>query len=181
MANLTKMQLRQQMKQILSQLSKVTKINESEEVLEKTVDFIREQTAIKTIASYAALPIELNVDDLHTAIPEAQICYPRIHANGTMHFYKVECISELKASHYGIREPEATAQHFVKPSCIDVFLVPAYAYTLDGQRLGKGGGFYDRYLLNKREDALTVGIAYSSQIVDQIPIEAHDLVIDHVI
>ena len=68
-----------------------------------------------------------------------------------------------------------------EPSTLDVVLVPGVAYTADGWRLGQGGGWYDRFLPMLRPDAVTVGVAFAVQIVDALPVEPHDVPVDHVV
>ena len=100
-----------------------------------------------------------------------------------MEFYTVDDLLEMNVSNYGIREPNESIHKVVDPQTIDLFLCPAYAYSNNGERLGKGGGFYDRYLLRKRPDAITLGVVFSCQVVTtgNIPIESHDLLIDRLL
>ena len=81
---------------------------------------------------------------------------------------------------FGIREPDAALHKTINPADIDLILCPAFAYTQDGERLGKGGGYYDRYLLRKRPDTLTIGVIFSCQLVAHVPTESHDLRVDRV-
>ena len=67
------------------------------------------------------------------------------------------------------------------PLTIDVVIVPGTAFTLDGHRLGQGGGWYDRFLQTVRPDCVTIGVAFGPQIVDELPIEPHDVRLDHVV
>ena len=57
---------------------------------------------------------------------------------------------------------------------IGVWIVPGLAFTRDGRRVGYGGGWYDRLLALASKDALVLGVAYPFQIVDDLPVEAHD-------
>ena len=57
---------------------------------------------------------------------------------------------------------------------IDFIIVPALAYDHNGGRLGRGGGFYDRFLAHTEVKAVTCGLAFSEQLVDELPIHAHD-------
>ncbi len=66
--------------------------------------------------------------------------------------------------------------HEISPSWI---LVPGVGFDLKGARLGRGKGFYDRFL--KSHPALTVGIGWSEQIEDKIPVESHDYHMDYII
>jgi 5-formyltetrahydrofolate cyclo-ligase len=62
----------------------------------------------------------------------------------------------------------------------DLIVVPGLAFDVSGKRLGRGAGFYDRFLKN-HPDAYKVGIAYDVQCVDNIPVESHDVTLNKVI
>ena len=86
----------------------------------------------------------------------------------------------LESGVWGIREPRGgdSIEDF---SLIDFILVPGVAFSVDGARLGYGGGFYDRLLVDKRIDAASVAAAFSLQMVDEIPLEGNDIPVDGVI
>jgi 5-formyltetrahydrofolate cyclo-ligase len=67
------------------------------------------------------------------------------------------------------------------PALRDVVVVPGLAFTLDGRRLGQGGGHYDRFLARLRADCTTVGAAFAEQLVDDLPTEPHDIRVDMVV
>jgi 5-formyltetrahydrofolate cyclo-ligase len=69
----------------------------------------------------------------------------------------------------------------VEPSWPDVVIVPGLAFTAAGDRLGQGGGWYDRFLSKVRTDCTTIGVCFAEQIVDGLPVEAHDVTMDHVV
>ena len=64
---------------------------------------------------------------------------------------------------------------------IDVLIVPAVAYDKNCYRLGYGGGYYDRFIGNLRDDTITIGIAFDLQIFDSIPKEEHDSQLNYII
>ncbi len=66
--------------------------------------------------------------------------------------------------------------HEVKP---DWLFVPGLGFSLKGSRLGRGKGYYDRYLENSQ--AIKIGIAWSEQIIEQIPVESHDCHMDFIV
>ncbi|MBC6695408.1 5-formyltetrahydrofolate cyclo-ligase [Terrisporobacter mayombei] len=82
---------------------------------------------------------------------------------------------------YNIREPKPNCSPEINIKDIDVVIVPAVAYDINGFRLGYGGGFYDRFLENIREDAVTIGIAFDLQIFNKVPKEPHDAQLDYII
>lgn len=83
---------------------------------------------------------------------------------------------------YGIREPlpgmvAASREETCNESV--VWLVPGLAFDKTGNRLGRGGGFYDRLLLGVR--GIKIGVAYPWQLVDLLPTEPHDMPVDIVV
>jgi 5-formyltetrahydrofolate cyclo-ligase len=63
----------------------------------------------------------------------------------------------------------------------DVIVIPGLAFTVDGRRLGQGGGWYDRFLPGRRADCTTIGVCFSAQLVDDIPTDDHDVQLDAIV
>ena len=63
----------------------------------------------------------------------------------------------------------------------DVVIVPGLAFTAAGDRLGQGGGWYDRFLSVARPDCVAIGVCFNEQIVDALPTEPHDVTMDVVV
>lgn len=80
-----------------------------------------------------------------------------------------------------VPDPIATAAFPIDPSLVDVVLVPGVAFTADGRRLGQGGGWFDRFLAARRDDAIAIGVCFGPQVVDDLPTEAHDVLLDLVV
>lgn len=77
---------------------------------------------------------------------------------------------------WGIHEPQGSP---VDPIVIDLVIVPGVAFTTAGARLGHGKAYYDRFLPTTR--AFTVGACFDEQLVDELPLEAHDVLVDLVV
>ena len=107
------------------------------------------------------------------------LCYPRI-AGPALEFCPVNSPSELRASVHGLREP-GPAVECVGPGLLDLVLVPGMAFTRAGVRLGRGGGFYDRFLARGELRAVRIGVCFEWQIRVEIPEESHDLRVDRVV
>jgi 5-formyltetrahydrofolate cyclo-ligase len=75
----------------------------------------------------------------------------------------------------------AFPEHSVDPAWPDVVVVPGLAFTPTGQRLGQGGGWYDRFLVDVRNDCETIGVCFHEQVVDALPSERHDIAVDRVV
>ena len=134
------------------------------------------------VAVYLASRDEI---DLHTYIEEMlrrgrKVVAPRW--NGET--YDLAVLKGLEAEHLrrgpmGILEP-AEAE-IVQPQKVFAWIVPGLAFTRDGRRLGYGGGWYDRFLSAAPKDSIKLGVAYSFQIVDDLPVEPHDIPLTDVI
>jgi 5-formyltetrahydrofolate cyclo-ligase len=77
--------------------------------------------------------------------------------------------------------PVAVPEAEVEPDWPDAVVVPGLAFTVGGDRLGQGGGWYDRFLAAIRTDCTTIGVCFAEQILDALPVEAHDVTMDHVV
>jgi len=108
--------------------------------------------------------------------------------NGKKHFYlpRVNGVnldilpyneSRLELGAFHIEEP--TGNNVVNPDSIEMVIVPAVAYDRNGNRLGRGKGFYDRFLRSIK--ATKVGVGYEFQLIDNVPAEPHDIRMDIVI
>ena len=69
----------------------------------------------------------------------------------------------------------------VDPSVPDVIVVPGLGFTPDGVRLGRGGGWYDRFLARRRTGCLAIGVCFGEQIRHDLPTEPHDELVDVVV
>jgi 5-formyltetrahydrofolate cyclo-ligase len=100
-----------------------------------------------------------------------------------MEFVAVEKISDLTTSswHPQIREHGLAEAQVVSPAEIAAIIVPGLAFTKRGQRLGRGGGYYDRYLASLPATTMKIGVCFALQIVETLPIEHHDQKMDVVI
>jgi 5-formyltetrahydrofolate cyclo-ligase len=87
---------------------------------------------------------------------------------------------DLEPGCYGILEPAAGRLQPVESSTIDVVIVPGAAFSIDGFRIGYGGGYYDRFLKNC--SAVTIGLAFDMQVVGHVPHEKRwDVPLDFIV
>ena len=103
---------------------------------------------------------------------------PKIKKNYQMEFYSWSIKEPLIINKYGI--PEPTSNIIKYP---DILLVPIVAYDKDLNRIGYGGGFYDRYIkkIKDKKKIITIGIAYSFQKVNKVLINKYDKKLDFII
>ena len=105
------------------------------------------------------------------------VVLPRVEGD-VMNFYCYDKNAMAKGA-YGINEPQQGL--VVLPDEIDAIVVPGVAFTAKGMRMGRGKGFYDRYLAQSGFAALKIGVCYREQLVPDIPAEPHDVPMDVVI
>lgn len=84
----------------------------------------------------------------------------------------------LTSGAFGIWEPLPVSERLVPAARFDVVLVPGLAFDLNGGRLGRGAGFYDRFLASVSPQTRLVGVAFDEQIVEKTPRDAFDLPVD---
>lgn len=91
-----------------------------------------------------------------------------------MNVYQVEGVHTLTSGAYGILEPVADERHAGKIADLDIVFVPGVVFDRCGHRIGYGGGYFDRFLPKIGLDTLSVGVAFSLQVVDKIPHDVYD-------
>lgn len=92
----------------------------------------------------------------------------------TMDAVRIDGLDELKPGNYGIAEPVSEPDNTLKPSLIDIVLLPGLAFDRKGHRIGYGKGYYDRFL-PRCPNAVRIGLAYDIQVTQALPFEPHDL------
>ncbi|MDB9699931.1 5-formyltetrahydrofolate cyclo-ligase [Candidatus Pelagibacter sp.] len=134
----------------------------------------------KIIGGY--YPINFEIDDLALLRKfeknKFKIALPVIKKNFQMDFYKWKFSDPLNVSKYGIPEPKN--RNIMYP---DVLLIPLVAFDKNLNRLGYGGGYYDRLIekLSKKKKIIKIGLAFSIQKVDKVPINVYDKKLDYIV
>ncbi|MDA7752871.1 5-formyltetrahydrofolate cyclo-ligase [Candidatus Pelagibacter sp.] len=140
----------------------------------------RKKITNKIIGGY--YPVNFEIDDLALLRKfknnKFNISLPIIKKNFQMDFYSWSFSEPLKMNKYGIPEPEA--KNIVYP---DVLLIPLLAFDKNLNRLGYGGGYYDRLIkkLSKKKNIIKIGLAFSIQEVDKVPINTYDQKLDYIV
>ena len=135
---------------------------------------------IKLIGGYYPYNYEINSIEILKKFEEKKysISLPKIKRNKKMNFYHWSLKDPLTVNEYGI--PEPIKKKIVYPN---ILLVPLVAFDKNLNRIGYGGGFYDRYIkrISKIKKIFTIGLAYSFQQVKKIPINKYDIKLDYII
>jgi len=142
--------------------------------------------AVKTIGAYMPLSDELDFSYVleYLASEGKTICFPKVEGDD-MSFYEAlpsECRTKGR---FGILEPSSSGS--VLPSQIDLLIVPAMAYALDGTRLGRGKGFYDRFCCRDgknqadRFSGKILGVVPERCLLGSLPSDTWDLKVDSIV
>ncbi len=135
-----------------------------------------------TVCAYYPLKSEIDLKPLMLRLLEDKypLYLPRFEG-GKMVFRRVmDLTKDMQNSAYGIPEP-GDACPLLDPSTLDIALIPARAYAPDGRRMGRGNGGYDIWIRAQRAlnpKTLFWGVCFESQVVPDIPMEAHDEKVD---
>ncbi|MFD1705406.1 5-formyltetrahydrofolate cyclo-ligase [Siminovitchia sediminis] len=103
-------------------------------------------------------------------------CIPEVKG---MSFRELTAFTQLENSFFGLLEPNESETNEMMKESIDLLIVPGLVYNRTGYRIGFGGGYYDRFL--KDYQGQTISIAFSRQIINEIPIEQHDIPVQKVV
>jgi len=140
----------------------------------------KEKISNKIIGGY--YPVNFEIDDLallkNFKKNKFDISLPVIKKNFQIDFYSWSFSEPLKINKYGIPEPEK--KNIVYP---DVLLIPLVAFDKNLNRLGYGGGYYDRLIekLSKKKNIIKIGLAFSVQEIDKVPINMYDQKLDYIV
>lgn len=110
-----------------------------------------------------------------------EIYVPKTYLNEkNMKAVKINSLDELIVDNYGILEPKYVDKNNIGNN-FDLIIMPGVAFDRCGNRIGYGGGYYDKYLLNIKEDIKKIALAYDIQVIDDIHREKHDIKVDCII
>ena len=174
-----KEELRTQMRRLRRELSVQEQRSASESVCESLHAF-EPYVKAKCVMAYIACRGELSLEPAIREILESgkMLVLPRCEASGKMTARRVSDLSQLVSGTYGLMEPDEKCEIAV-PQEIDLILVPGTAFDRKGNRLGQGGGYYDRFLPKTR--AICVGVCHAQALLDDVPCGTHDIPMDAVI
>ena len=130
----------------------------------------------RVIGLYAAQPTEPDPGALLTDAGSGTgrvFCFPRVAPDG-LEFHRWHAAGWLKRGPWNLQEPDPEHCPAVPPEEMDLLLIPGLAFTPGGSRLGRGGGYFDRFLSRANPAATRVGVCFHRQLVDTLPLEEHD-------
>jgi 5-formyltetrahydrofolate cyclo-ligase len=141
-----------------------------------------EYLTARSIALYASIQNEVMTEEIrdHALQQGKKVYYPKLDADNHMELVRLESAWQLKPGRFGIPEPTGDEPlSGVRRGDLLVF-VPALAFDVYGNRLGRGTGWYDRLLKKLGKHVTAAGLAYDFQIVDNVPVEPWDRAVAYV-
>lgn len=106
------------------------------------------------------------------------LAVPRVEGE-TMRFFRYDPRTQHPGA-FGIEEPGPEAV-LCPPEELDLIVIPGVAFSPDGFRMGRGRGYYDRYLAQPGVRAVKVGVCFAHQLAETLPVEPHDIRMDRVV
>ena len=156
----------------------------SKKVLDK-LKKLPEWKNAETVLIFLSLPDEIKTEGIiNEALEEnKKTAVPRINGNDIVFHYIKSVNSSLIIHPLGMAEPSPSAPVFNPLSADEktLILVPGLAFDKNCFRLGRGKGFYDKFLSGIDKSVKKIGIGYDFQIVESVPAEDHDFPLDSVI
>lgn len=134
----------------------------------------------RTLLLYSALPDEVQTQPLvdQLAAEGKTVLLPRVTSDTDMELRRYTGTADLQKGAFGIMEP--IGEVFTDYATIDVAIVPGMAFDLEGHRLGRGKGYYDRFLA-RVPNVYKIGLCFAWQLVDCVPTDANDIMMDCVV
>ena len=184
--------LRQKMRQLLKGKSPIKSdlaARDAKDILTSTIVWKESQN----ILAYISLPTELDTSNILKSAWQVRksVYIPQI-SHQELIFRQINSQQEIRIGQYGIKEPLPQAKAWTSRTCPGhtIILVPGLAFDLNGNRLGRGGGYYDRFLTQIRKEHTQnnqslpyniYGFCFEQQILPSIPADARDEKMDGLI
>ena len=135
-----------------------------------------------TIMAYSSMPEEIQLNELfdNAFANDKILAIPLIIGRGTMRPVFLPTVEDLVVGDFGIMTVRQDKRQFVEFDNIDCVIVPGAAFDRQGNRLGLGGGYYDRFL-QRVPNAKRVALSFDYQLLETVPAEPHDAKMDLII
>lgn len=177
---MTKQELRQHIRALKAQHSDEALREMSADVIGHVLT-LPEIKKARTVLAYASLPDEVDTSLLLDRLlaDGRTVVLPKVTGSTTMELRRYTGRHDLTEGAYHI--PEPTGPAFTDLQAVDTALIPGMAFTADGRRLGRGKGYYDRFLASLPHTTVRIGVCFPFQLVSDMPANSHDLPMDMVV
>ena len=175
----TKKELRKEIRLLKKQYSEIKLKELSQGIMRKLLELSCVKNA-NTIMLYCSLPDEVyTLDAIHELHSKGKrIILPAVVSETEMEARLYEGDGDLRIGSFNIMEP--CGKEFSRYGEIDVIIVPGMGFDRNGNRLGRGKGYYDRFL-EKLDGVYKIGVCFPFQMFSEIPADGHDIKMDMII
>jgi 5-formyltetrahydrofolate cyclo-ligase len=173
-----KADVRKRMRELKRAVPPEEKLRRSEAIL-RQLEQLPEWDAARVVLLYWSMADEVQTHDfVNRWYKDTVLLLPCVDGDDLVlrQYTGPECL--VAGEQFGIGEP--TGPIWTDLDAIQIIIVPGVAFDRSGNRMGRGRGFYDR-MLKSTVGALKIGIAYDFQMLDEIPVEPHDVKMDRII
>ena len=172
-------QLRQQIRKTRANLTALQQQQAEDSITQQALALIEERNA-QHIALYVSFDGEISTDKLIKTLwaQDKHVYLPVLHPFNPNHLLFLRYLPDtpMLKNKFGIWEPKLNVQNVLPLDELDILFTPLVAFDKEGNRLGMGGGFYDRTLQNWQNSSfIPVGLAHQCQQVEQLPTEVWDV------
>lgn len=182
---LAKQQLRQHLREIQRSLDSQW-IAQASQSIQRRIKQLPEYQSAHAIMSYVSMGKEVATHQLLTAILEdGKIAVIPWCEGDDLRLFRFASFEELQPGPLGILEPQlelrSRGDKLFLPQDLDLILTPGLGFDRNGNRLGRGRGYYDRFLKIVPQDAVRVGLCFECQLVEAVPVSSNDEPMDLII
>lgn len=172
-------QIRTEIRKTRQKLTALEQLRAEQNMTRQALQLI-EQRQAKNIGLYLSFDSEISTAALIDALSAQQknVCLPVLHpfCAGYLLFLRYQKNTPMVKNKFGIPEPQLNVQQIIPTDELDIIFTPLVAFDKRKNRLGMGGGFYDRTLQNwQQKSFIPVGLAHRCQEVDELPTESWDV------
>ena len=173
-------EIRKQILEKRSNLSLEEVDKKSELIIENLTPYLKNA---QNIMIFTDMKNEVRITKLIELYPEKNFFISKI-VNSKNREMKINKYNENELVLHKFGYYESSSDDFYDEKILDIVIVPALAFDSSKNRIGFGGGYYDTFLNKVREknkNTLFIGVCYDFQMIEEVPIEGHDVTLDFVI
>lgn len=178
----TKQDLRAQLAATRATRSPAARREAGQRLVPRILELVQDGTSTGTVAAYVSTPVEPDTGPAIEALSRkgTSVLLPVLCADLDLDWAELTA-DGLRPGRFGISEPTGPLLGPAAIERVGVVLCPGLAGSFEGQRLGRGGGSYDRALARTRPPVVRALLLYDDELVDVVPTEPHDQSVDVIV
>ncbi|NOY87105.1 MAG: 5-formyltetrahydrofolate cyclo-ligase [Deltaproteobacteria bacterium] len=181
----TKQKIRERMKKIRQGLNP-SKLRKGSQAVAESVLLRDDVRSAGFLCAYVSVGGEIRTDEIICSLIEEgkKVAVPDWEgwkAGSGLRIIQINGIDDLLTENRIVPQPRILMDRIIPVERVDVFFVPGLAFDLSGNRLGMGGGYFDRLLALASPSSTLLGLAHDFQLIESLPTGVHDIPVNHVI